>query len=186
MRFIWGFIAALIVLAVAGFVLMYSGGYNVAASVPDPKFMDWILSTTMVQSVKKHAQGTNAPAQFSDAQVREGARAYNETCIYCHGAPGKDPVDIGKGLNPEPPFLPDTIEFWSTAEVFWIIKNGVKMTGMPSFGASHKDDEIWKLVAFVQKLPKMKPEEYDRMTQAPQQPAPAPGASPPAEQPKQQ
>src|SRR5207247_9017962 len=128
-----------------------------------------------------------------DAQAKEGARLYNETCVYCHGAPGKDPEDIGKGLNPEPPFLPDTIEGWSTAEVFWIVKNGVKMTGMPSFGASHKDDEIWKVVAFVQKLPKMKPEEYKQMTQAPPTPAapaapatPAPPTAPPAPEPPKQ
>src|SRR5262249_57196200 len=129
---------------------------------------------------------TKRPGKFRDAEAGKGAGAKNKPCIYCKGAPEKDPVDMARGLTPEPPFLPDTIEFWSTAEVFWIIKNGVKMTGMPSFGASHKDDEIWKLVAFVQKLPKMKPEEYDQMTQAPQQPAPAPAASPPAEQPKQQ
>jgi mono/diheme cytochrome c family protein len=180
MRFIAGFIAALIVLALAGLILMYSGAYNVAASVPDPKFMDWILSATMQRSVAKHAQATNAPAQLSEEQAKEGAHLYNETCIYCHGAPGKDPEDIGKGLNPEPPFLPDTIEGWSTAEVFWIVKNGIKMTGMPSFGASHKDDEIWKVVAFVKKLPKMTPDQYKQMTQAPQPPAPATPAAPSA------
>ena len=184
MRFIAGFIAALIVLALAGLLYMYSGAYNVAASVPDPKFMDWILATTMQRSVAKHAQGTNAPAQLTEEQAREGARIYNETCIYCHGAPGKDPVDIGKGLNPEPPFLPDTIARWNAAEVFWIIKNGVKMTGMAAFGASHKDDEIWKLVAFVQRLPKMTPQQYDQMTQAP--PAPPAPAGPAAPEPPKQ
>ena len=74
--------------------------------------------------------------------------------------------------------------------MFWIIKNGVKMTGMPSFGPSHKDDEIWKLVAFVQKLPKMKPEEYNQMTQAPPAPAapaaPAPPTATPAPEPPKQ
>ena len=190
MRFIAGFVAALIILALAGLVYMYSGGYNVAAAVPDPKFVQWVLATTMERSVAKHAQGTSAPAHLTDEQAREGARSYNETCIYCHGAPGKDPGDIGKGLNPEPPFLPDTIARWNAAEVFWIIKNGVKMTGMPSFGPSHKDDEIWKLVAFVQKLPKMKPEEYNQMTQAPPAPAapaaPAPPTATPAPEPPKQ
>jgi mono/diheme cytochrome c family protein len=138
----------------------------------------------MQRSVAEHAQGINAPAQLTDEQAREGARVYNETCVYCHGAPGKDPVDIGKGLNPEPPFLPDTIADWKTGEVFWIIKNGIKMTGMPSFGPSHKDDEIWKLVAFVQRMPKMTPEQYEQMTQAPPAPS-APPAPPAPEAPKQ-
>jgi Cytochrome C oxidase, cbb3-type, subunit III len=66
---------------------------------------------------------------------------------------------VGKGPNPEPPYLLDTIGGWSSSELFWIIKNGIKMTGMASFGAVHKDDEIWNLVAFVQRLPKMTPEQ---------------------------
>jgi len=161
MRFIAGFITAIVVLAVAGLAYVYSGGYNVAASAPDPKIVQWVLATTMQRSVARHAQGTNAPAQLSDEQAREGARVYNETCIYCHGAPGKDPVDIGKGLNPEPPYLPDTIAFWNTGEVFWIIKNGIKMTGMPAFGPTHKDDEIWKLIAFIRSLYQGDPNKID-------------------------
>ncbi len=169
MRFLQGFIAALVILALAGLVYVYSGAYNVAASVPDPKIVDWALSTTMQRSVAQHAQGISVPAQLGDAQAREGARIYNETCIYCHGAPGKDPGDIGKGLNPEPPYLPDTIADWSAAQIFWIVKNGIKMTGMAAFGASHKDDDLWKVVAFVQRLPKMTPEQYKQMTEAPAQ-----------------
>jgi hypothetical protein len=52
------------------------------------------------------------------------------------------------------------------AQLFWIIKNGIKMTGMGSYGAVHKDEEIWNLVAFVQRLPKMTPEQYGQMEQA--------------------
>jgi hypothetical protein len=72
---------------------------------------------------------------------------------------------IGKGLNPEPPYLADTVGRWTNAQLFWIIKNGIKMTGMGSYGAVHKDEEIWNLVAFVQRLPKMTPEQYGQMEQ---------------------
>jgi mono/diheme cytochrome c family protein len=53
----------------------------------------------------------------------------------------------------------------TTGQMFWIIKNGIKMSGMASYGKVHNDDEIWNIVAFVQRLPKMTPEEYGRFVQ---------------------
>ena len=166
MRFILGFLAALVVAVVAALAITYSGSYNVAANVPDPGLVSWLLSTNMQRSVTTHAQAVKAPAQLTDEQARQGLRIYKETCVNCHGAPGKDPSDIGKGLNPEPPYLPDTVGRWTSAQLFWIIKNGIKMTGMASYGAVHNDDEIWALVAFVQRLPNMTPEQYAKMEQA--------------------
>jgi mono/diheme cytochrome c family protein len=166
MRFIWRFVAALVVLLAGALAVTYSGAYNVAANVPDVGIVNWLLSTNMQRSVVRHARSINAPAQLTDQQAKDGLRIYKETCVYCHGAPGKDPGDIGKGLNPEPPYLPDTVGRWSGAELFWIIKHGIKMTGMASYGAVHKDDEIWNLVAFVQRLPKMTPEQYGQMERA--------------------
>ena len=63
-------------------------------------------------------------------------KIYRETCVYCRGAPGQDPGDIRKRLNPEAPYLPDMTGAWSTAELFWIIKNGIRITGMASYGKS--------------------------------------------------
>jgi mono/diheme cytochrome c family protein len=166
MRFIWGFALALILLVAAALGVTYSGVYNVAANVPDADAVKWLLSTNMQRSVVRHARSINAPTQLTDQQATDGLRIYKETCVYCHGAPGKDPGDIGKGLNPEPPYLADTVSRWSSAELFWIIKHGIKMTGMASYGAVHNDDEIWNLVAFVQRLPKMTPEQYSQKEQA--------------------
>jgi mono/diheme cytochrome c family protein len=166
MRFIWGFLAALILIVAGALAVTYAGAYNVAANIPDTGFVKWLLSTNMQRSVARHAGSIGAPAQMSDQQAKDGARIYKETCVYCHGAPGIDPGDIGKGLNPEPPYLPDTVGRWTSAQLFWIIKNGIKMTGMASYGAVHKDEEIWNLIAFVQRLPKLTPEQYGQMEQA--------------------
>jgi mono/diheme cytochrome c family protein len=163
-RFILGFLAALAVVVVAALAITYSGSYNVAANVPDAGIVKWLLATNMERSVMNHARGIKAPAQLTDEQARQGFRIYKETCVYCHGAPGKDAG--AKGLNPEPPYLPDTVGRWTNAQLFWIIKNGIKMTGMASYGAVHNDDEIWALVAFVQLLPKMTEEQYVKMEQA--------------------
>lgn len=166
MKFLQGFVAALILLAIAVVALAYSGIYNVAADAPGIPPLEWLLETTSENSVPVHARGIQAPAQLTDQQARAGLKIYRETCVYCHGAPGQDPGDIGKGLNPEAPYLPDVTNGLSSAELFWIIKNGIRMTGMASYGKVRDDGEIWSLVAFVQRMQKMTPDEYKRMEQS--------------------
>ncbi|QCI67032.1 c-type cytochrome [Phreatobacter stygius] len=158
MKFIAGFIVALVALAIAGFAVVYSGVVNVAARGPDSAPVAWLLTTAMQRSVARRAAAEPQPAPSTDLKL--GFRFYNETCVYCHGGPGKDPVDFGKGLIPEPPYLADTVAGWTGAELYWIVKNGVRMTGMPSFADSHKDEELRAVVAFIQKLPGMTPEQY--------------------------
>jgi mono/diheme cytochrome c family protein len=84
-------------------------------------------------------------------------------CAACHGAPGKERGEIGKGLNPSPPNLAEVASSWSSAELFWILKNGIKMTGMPAFGPTHSDARLWSIVAFVMQLPKLTPDDYKKM-----------------------
>lgn len=162
MKFIAGFIAALLVVAGAALLVMYTGSYNVAASAPDNPIVEWFLSNTMAHSVTSRAGAVKAPAQFTDQQAEAGFTIYKSTCVYCHGAPGKEPAEISKGLNPDAPDLSDAVGDMTSAELFWIIKNGIKMSGMASYGKVHNDDDIWNVVAFVHRLPDMTPEEYSR------------------------
>jgi mono/diheme cytochrome c family protein len=164
-EFVLGFVTALIVLAIAAVAVAYSGFYNVAAGAQEPGILQWFLTTTMHRSVKNHAQEVSAPGELTDHQAREGFRIYRDTCVYCHGAPQQDPGDIGKGLNPKAPYLPDTVPGWTTAQLFWIVKNGIKMTGMASYGEALKDDEIWNVVAFVRKLPELTHDQYEQLEQ---------------------
>ena len=160
MKVVTGFILGWVVLAVTALLLVYSGVYDVAASKPENAITAWLFSTTMRRSVARHADAAAVPGPSTDDQVRQGFKLYNETCVYCHGAPGKDPVDIGKGLNPEPPYLSDTVSRWTAPELFWIVKNGIRMTGMPAFGGTHSDAELKAAVAFIQRLPTMTPAQY--------------------------
>jgi len=165
MKFIQGFLTALIVLAISAVAVAYSGVLNVAAGAPEPGILQWFLSTTMKHSVKSHAREVTASVELTDQRAREGFRIYRAACVYCHGAPKQDPGDIGKGLNPKPPYLGDTVGGWTDAELFWIVKNGIKMTGMAPYGESLKDDEIWNVVAFVRKLPELTQAQYKQMEQ---------------------
>jgi hypothetical protein len=102
-KFIAGFVVALVIMAGAALAIMYTGSYNVAASVPGNPIVEWYLSNTMIHSLTSRADAVKAPPQFTDQQARAGFAIYNKTCVYCHGAPGKDPADIAKGLNPQAP-----------------------------------------------------------------------------------
>lgn len=141
--------------------LIYSGVINVAATEPHHPVVRWLLQTAKIYSVQHHAPLDVKPPDLNEPSlIQEGSQHYRETCVTCHGAPGIQPSQVGKGLRPAPPELAKGMHPWSDAELFWIIENGIKMTGMPALGPSHSDAELWAIVAFVKKLRKMTAEEY--------------------------
>jgi hypothetical protein len=83
-------------------------------------------------------------------------------CIDCHLAPDAKESEIREGLYPQPPNLTEQIDA-SPAEMFWVIKHGIKMSAMPAWGKTHDDGSIWGIVAFLQKLPELTPEQYQAL-----------------------
>jgi mono/diheme cytochrome c family protein len=162
-------IFVIIILAAAGGAyFIFSGTYNVAATNQDPEWMNWALSETREQSIERRSEDVIPPADtvLNDPKtIREGYEHYNEMCVVCHGAPGVEAGEARQGLNPKPPLLAKVAGGTSVREMFWVIKHGIKMTGMPAWGPTHSDDKIWSIVAFVKKLPGMSPEEYKAMAE---------------------
>jgi mono/diheme cytochrome c family protein len=153
-----------------GFGFIHSGAFNVAATSKDPALLSWVLETTREHSIENHSSDITAPDKAELAKtetLREGFEHYNEMCVVCHGAPGIDPGEAREGLNPKPPLLAKLkdLETDPLSETFWIIKHGIKMTGMPGWGPTHSDDKIWAMVAFVRKLPSMSAAEYQALRQ---------------------
>lgn len=137
------------------------GLVDVGATTPHWKITRWLLSTTMESAVQRRAAGIRVPDGLSDAgRVRAGAAAYDEMCVSCHAAPGVEGGAIARGLRPEPPVLHEEAHEWSAAELYWIIEHGVRMTGMPAFGPTHGEPELWALVAFLRRLPELSAAEY--------------------------
>ena len=162
MKFLEGFVAAFVVSAFAAFLVIVSGAYNVAATAPHTELERVIFSSTMRHSVQARA-GKESREVWSEDQVRSGFEEYDKMCIICHAAPGKEHSEIRKGLQPEPPNLAEAAKQWTAPELFWIIKNGVKMTGMPAFGPTHTDEKIWNIVGFVRRLPQTSAQEFKAM-----------------------
>jgi mono/diheme cytochrome c family protein len=150
--------------AVAAAVFFFGGFYSVAATDADPALVDRMLIQVRQASIARHAT-VPLPAEDASA-VEAGARAYaTRGCVNCHGAPGGDWAKWSEGLRPDPPDLKEVSAERKPGELFWVIKNGIKMTGMPGFATSGvSDDEIWKIVAFVKKWPSVTPEDYKAWT----------------------
>ena len=149
-------------------VLFFGGYYSVAGTAEDPAAVTWALTKVRVASINRHATDV-PPASFSDTNmVQAGARAYaSNGCANCHGAPGVMWLKYSEGLHPDPPDLKKVAGDLSPAQLFWIIKNGINMTGMPSFElAGVKDDEIWSIAAFVKNLPTVSEADYKSWTAA--------------------
>jgi mono/diheme cytochrome c family protein len=163
MRCIKWIFTLLVVLVVAGLVTVYSGVIDVAATSPHAPLTRWLLATVMDNSVRYHAREIVAPPLDDPELVMAGYRHYREMCVECHLAPGVTSSEMREGLLPEPPELQEAVDEWSPAELFWVIRNGVKMTGMPAWGLSHSDDEMWAIVAFLERLPRMTAAEYEAM-----------------------
>ncbi len=153
--------AAVAILAAIGF--SYSGLYDVSASSPHGGFVNWFLSTTSHASVERRASDIEVPDLDDDSLILAGANDYNSMCAACHGAPGINPEAMGQGLNPPPPDLAEEAAEMTPAELFWVTKNGIKMTGMPAWGVTHDDDAIWPVVAFMTNLPELDEAAYSKL-----------------------
>ena len=145
---------ALIVALCAG-VFFFGGYFNVAATEPEPGPVAWALVKVRQAAVDRYATDQPPPGFDSAANVQAGAKAYLERgCTNCHGGPGVEWQKFSEGLRPDPPDLTKVVPEREPRHLFWVVKNGIKMTGMPSFGATGTPDpEIWSIVAFLKKLP---------------------------------
>jgi mono/diheme cytochrome c family protein len=162
MRFL-AVIGVIAILAIIGAAIYFFGGYySVAAAEPNPGIVDWALERIREASVEHHAVGSPPTRMDDPVVVKDGAWAFSQFgCVNCHGAPGVKWAKFSEGLRPDPPDLKDAANELEPAQIFWVVKNGIEMTGMPSFGLIGADDkEIWAIAAFVKKLPTVSPDEY--------------------------
>jgi mono/diheme cytochrome c family protein len=155
----------LVLLAAGAWVFVYEGAYDVGADQPHWRLTARVLGVIRDRSIAVRASGLAVPDLADPDLIALGAEHYAEMCTGCHLTPGAPDTELRRGLNPQPPrlALPGTR---TPAEAFWIIKHGIRMTGMPAWGATHDDRAIWGLVAFTRKLPTLDAAAYSKLTGA--------------------
>jgi mono/diheme cytochrome c family protein len=145
-------------LVIVGFV--WSGIYDAGADSIHSRPVYSMLQTLRERSITAHAGKLQPPANLNDmALIRQGAGNYDAMCTGCHLGPGIEPTELSRGLYPAPPNLSKAGEFVPSHH-FWVIKHGIKASGMPAWGKSMGDEYIWGIVAFLQQLPKLDAARY--------------------------
>jgi mono/diheme cytochrome c family protein len=176
MRFL-SFIGALaIVVGIAAAVFFFGGFYNIAATETDPAIVTWGLVHVREASISRYAKDSPPPGFDSADNVKAGARAYAARgCVSCHGGPGAMWSKFSEGLHPDPPDLKDVAKEIEAREIYWVVRNGINMTGMPAFKANVANDmELWQIAAFVKKLPDIADADYKAWVDAGPPPADPP------------
>jgi mono/diheme cytochrome c family protein len=158
--------ALAIIVAIGASVFFFGGFYSVAGTAEDSGVVTWAQNRVRTASIDRHAQDQPPSSINEAASVQAGAKAFAaQGCPTCHGGPGVSWAKFSEGLHPDPPDLKEVVGDISPAQLFWVVKNGINMTGMPSFAqAGAKDEEIWSIVAFLKKLPSVSEADYKAWT----------------------
>lgn len=153
--------------AMAVVVVLWLGLVQISASSGHWAITDWALHAVMRQSVMFHAAGLEVPDLSDPAMARRGAGHYESGCAACHGSPARPRGAVVMEMTPHPPDLASRIDDWRPQDLFWIVKHGVKFTGMPAWPTQARDDEVWSMVAFLRELPGMTAGEYQQLAFGP-------------------
>jgi mono/diheme cytochrome c family protein len=141
-----------------------TGVYDVAATEQHTRPVYAVIEAAMRQSIRFHAHEIVAPRLDDATLVRSGRSLYARSCARCHGAPGVPPESFALGMTPSPANLAYAAREWPPEQLFWTIKRGLKMTGMPAWEFRLNDDEMWAIVAYLQFMPSESPQDYRAAT----------------------
>lgn len=150
-------------LAVGALLVVVSGAVPIKASSGHWAITEMFLQFAKRRSVATHAIGIKVPPLDDRAMVLKGAGHFEGGCRPCHGRPGEPLPKIPQAMTPKSPALASHIGTWTPAELFSIVKHGIKLTGMPAWPALQRDDEVWAMVAFLRVLPDLDRTEYLRL-----------------------
>ena len=139
-------------------IAVYSWPFS---ALPQPgRWETWAARRAKHWSISRAARFVPPEPPADESSAAAGQMDYGSDCSACHGLDGRTPSNFGQSMYPRVPNLGSPgIQHWSDAELFWIIKNGIRHSGMPGFGRIHSDDEIWDLVHYVRSIPAQKPSE---------------------------
>lgn len=159
-----GMVLAVLGALLAGLLVMLAGIYNVAASSRHFAITDYLLKLVLHRSIATYSLGIDPLPLDRPGMAELGARHFAAGCQPCHAGPDRAQSPIAAGMYPPAPALGDIVGRWDDAELFWIVRHGLKFTGMPQWPGDGRDDEVWPVVAFMRQLPDMPVERYMALT----------------------
>ncbi len=154
-----------IVAAIGGVGVLLSGMGPLSAVPPHPDGWAHLLHFASSRAFSHNASSAPPPSEplESNAMIMRGAAEYALVCADCHGAPGFGQNPVALSARPEPPMLVDISKKLSDGELYYVVKNGVRYTGMPAWPVQNRPDEVWAMVAFIKRMPSMDRSTYLRL-----------------------
>lgn len=136
-----------VLLIPAGAYLYFAEGYAPVATAAAPMPFEKFLATTALHARLAKELPKSVPIEPNEANLLAGAALYRENCAVCHGLPGAAKTAIAAGMFPKPPqlFEGKGVTDDDPGETYWKVANGIRLTGMPAFGNSLKDDQLWQV-----------------------------------------
>lgn len=167
-KMLLGALAAVGLGVVTAGIVVVAGVVDVGADTPHSPLTYQALAFARERSIASRAADIQVPADFADPErVRRGAGNYAAMCANCHLSPEAPDSEIRKGLYPTPPNLsekPASPSSRDAARDFWIIKHGIKASGMPAWSKGGMEDEaIWDMASFLQKMPLQSASAYEQL-----------------------
>jgi mono/diheme cytochrome c family protein len=156
-NFVLGIVITIVVLLIGGVGLALLGFLPTRANIPPPQMERQLAMSAMDNSVDRHAPRTNNPVPPTDDNLIEGLKIYTMNCALCHGGIDRQPSTLAKSFYPPPPSLilhPPDDEEW---HVFYVIRTGVRYTGMPAWDKALSEPDMWKVTAFLTRIDKLPP-----------------------------
>ena len=170
MKFLLGVLFTVFVTITGVFAVVSSGVVNVGADQEHSPMMYSFLETARNRSIENASKDIIVPDLEQVDMISTGGADYKDMCAGCHLSPGVEKTDFSESLYPKPPNFTkaDVVERYQTGagaqQSFWAIKHGIMASGMPAWGASHDDDRMWAMVAFIRSLPELNESQYTMLT----------------------
>ena len=170
MKFLLGALFTVFVAIVSVFAVVTSGVVNVGADQEHSPMMVSFLETARNRCIENASKDSVVPDVEKAELISSGGADYKDMCAGCHLSPGVAQTDFSESLYPKPPNFTkaDIVKRYQTEDGakqgFWAIKHGIMASGMPAWGASHDDDRMWAMVAFIRSLPELDEAQYTMLT----------------------
>jgi thiosulfate dehydrogenase len=155
-NFFLGVFTTLVVTGVGGFLYLRLGLVEVRGDAPPSKLETYLMRTAVHASVRRHAENIANPVPLTDENLIAGGKMYLDECAGCHGTPGRE-QKFADPLNPPPPHLAVVGTEYSEAQVFWVAKHGIRMSGMFANGVWHPDQKLWTVAAYIKRMNNLPP-----------------------------
>jgi thiosulfate dehydrogenase len=148
-----GVVATLVALALCAYIGIEAGLMPANADAKPPRLERWMTRTSLRAAIVRESPRGPNPVSLTDANLIAGIRIYAANCAVCHGAADAKPSNVARGLYQHPPQLAkDGVEDDPEGVTYWKVDHGIRFTGMPAFGKSLNDEQLWQVTLFLKHM----------------------------------